>query len=220
MSRRLRYGVAVSLDGFIAGPNGEYDWIVMDPAIDFAAMYSDYDTAVMGRKTYEVMAAMGGEQAGAMPGHRRRGLLADARAGDAPRLPDCPRRSREGRQGAEEETGQGHLALRRRRPLPHAAGRGSRGHGRDRREPGAARRGHSAASARRSRDADAVGSQGAAEERHHRAGVLGEGRRRAGAAHRVRQARRKKRTRQGAARSRALDTSQSGPDEACRCSSS
>jgi len=68
VSRRLRYGVAVSLDGFIAGPNGEYDWIVMDPAIDFTAMYRDYDTAVMGRKTYQVMAAMGGEQAGSMPG--------------------------------------------------------------------------------------------------------------------------------------------------------
>jgi len=67
VSRRLRYGVAVSLDGFIAGPKGEYDWIVMDPAIDFAAMYRDYDTAVMGRKTYDVMAAMGGEQP-AMPG--------------------------------------------------------------------------------------------------------------------------------------------------------
>jgi len=35
MSKRLRYQVAVSLDGFIAGPNGEYDWIVMDPSIDF-----------------------------------------------------------------------------------------------------------------------------------------------------------------------------------------
>jgi dihydrofolate reductase len=67
MSRRLRYGVAMSLDGFIAGPNGEYDWIVMDPAFDFAAMYKAYDTAVMGRKTYDVMAAMG-EQGGAMPG--------------------------------------------------------------------------------------------------------------------------------------------------------
>jgi dihydrofolate reductase len=49
--RRLRYQVAVSLDGFIAGPHGEYDWIVMDPAIDFAAMYKEFDTAVMGRKT-------------------------------------------------------------------------------------------------------------------------------------------------------------------------
>jgi len=40
------------LDGFIAGPNGEGDWIVMDPSIDFAAMYKEFDTAVMGRKTY------------------------------------------------------------------------------------------------------------------------------------------------------------------------
>ncbi|MGH7690931.1 MAG: dihydrofolate reductase family protein, partial [Gemmatimonadaceae bacterium] len=52
--RRLRYGVAVSLDGFIAGPNGEYDWIVHDPAIDFAAMFAQYDTLLMGRRTYEV----------------------------------------------------------------------------------------------------------------------------------------------------------------------
>lgn len=66
MSRRLRYGVAVSLDGFIAGPNGEYDWIVMDPSIDFAAMYREFDTAVMGRKTYQVLIAQGGN--GAMPG--------------------------------------------------------------------------------------------------------------------------------------------------------
>jgi hypothetical protein len=29
MGRRLRYQVAVSLDGFIAGPHGESDWIVM-----------------------------------------------------------------------------------------------------------------------------------------------------------------------------------------------
>jgi dihydrofolate reductase len=66
MSRRLRYQVAVSLDGFIAGPSGEYDWIVADPAVDFAALYKEFDTAVMGRKTYEVVTAQGGE--GAMPG--------------------------------------------------------------------------------------------------------------------------------------------------------
>ena len=66
MSRRLRYQVAVSLDGFIAGPKGEYDWIVMDPAIDFAALYKEFDTAVMGRKTYQMMTAQGGH--GAMPG--------------------------------------------------------------------------------------------------------------------------------------------------------
>ena len=39
MSRRLRYQVAVSLDGFIAGPNGVYDWIVVDPSIDFTALF-------------------------------------------------------------------------------------------------------------------------------------------------------------------------------------
>lgn len=55
--RRLRYGVAMSLDGFIAGPNGEYDWIVHDPAIDFAAMFAQYDTLLMGRGTYEIAKA-------------------------------------------------------------------------------------------------------------------------------------------------------------------
>jgi dihydrofolate reductase len=66
MGRRLRYQVAMSLDGFIVGPNGDYSWIVMDPAIDFAALFKEFDTAVMGRKTYEVMTAQGGT--GAMPG--------------------------------------------------------------------------------------------------------------------------------------------------------
>jgi dihydrofolate reductase len=66
MTRRLRYQVAASLDGFIAGPNGEYDWIVMDPAVDFAALYKEFDTAVMGRKTYELVKGQGGGSA--MPG--------------------------------------------------------------------------------------------------------------------------------------------------------
>ena len=52
--RRLRYGVAMSLDGFIAGPNGEYDWIVSDPAIDFAAIWARFDTLLMGRRTFEI----------------------------------------------------------------------------------------------------------------------------------------------------------------------
>ena len=63
MTRRLRYQVAVSLDGFIAGPNGESDWIVMDPSIDFSALYKEFDTAVMGRKTYDVMIAQAGSSA-------------------------------------------------------------------------------------------------------------------------------------------------------------
>jgi dihydrofolate reductase len=64
--RRLRYQVATSLDGYIAGPNGEFDWIVKDPDIDFAALFAQFDTAVMGRKTFVAMLQHGGS--GAMPG--------------------------------------------------------------------------------------------------------------------------------------------------------
>ena len=63
--RRLRYQVATSLDGFIAGPQGEFDWIVMDPDIDFAAMGAQFDTAVMGRKTFLTTVQQGAN--GAMP---------------------------------------------------------------------------------------------------------------------------------------------------------
>jgi dihydrofolate reductase len=56
--RRLRYSVAASLDGFIADPNGGYDWIVMDESIDFAAVFAEFDTFVMGRKTWEVSAGV------------------------------------------------------------------------------------------------------------------------------------------------------------------
>ena len=54
--RRLRYSVAATLDGFIADPNGGYDWIVMDEAIDFASIFDQFDTLVMGRKTWDVSA--------------------------------------------------------------------------------------------------------------------------------------------------------------------
>jgi dihydrofolate reductase len=52
--RRVRYRVAASLDGYIAGPNGEIDWIVPDPTIDFAAVYAGFDTVLLGRRTYEL----------------------------------------------------------------------------------------------------------------------------------------------------------------------
>jgi dihydrofolate reductase len=57
--KRLRYGVAMSLDGFIAGPNGEYDWIVMDPDFDWSALYGQFDTLVMGRRSYDIMRERG-----------------------------------------------------------------------------------------------------------------------------------------------------------------
>jgi len=65
--RKLRYSVAMSLDGFIAGPNCEYDWIVTDPTTDFSALTNDFDTLLMGRRTFEL--ALQGPGA-TMPGMR------------------------------------------------------------------------------------------------------------------------------------------------------
>lgn len=58
-SRRIRYQVAASLDGFVAGPHGEADWIPMDPDIDFGALFAQFDTLLMGRRTYEGMVSQG-----------------------------------------------------------------------------------------------------------------------------------------------------------------
>lgn len=57
--RKVSYGGAMSLDGFIAGPNGEHDWIIMDPDIDFGEMMSRFDTFLIGRKTFDAMRRMG-----------------------------------------------------------------------------------------------------------------------------------------------------------------
>jgi dihydrofolate reductase len=51
--RRIRYQVASSLDGYIAGPDGEFDWIVPDPDIDFEALFAEFDALLMGRRTFE-----------------------------------------------------------------------------------------------------------------------------------------------------------------------
>ncbi len=64
--RKIVYSVAMSLDGYLAGPNGEADWIVMDPEIDFMGMMARFDTILMGRRTFEAVQAQGG--GGPMPG--------------------------------------------------------------------------------------------------------------------------------------------------------
>lgn len=60
--RRLRYQVAVSLDGYIAASDGDYSWIPDDPDIDFDALQAQFDTYLMGRSTWQDSGAMLGGQ--------------------------------------------------------------------------------------------------------------------------------------------------------------
>ncbi len=58
--RQVRYSVAASLDGYIAGPAGEFDWIPADTAVDFAALFARVDTVLLGRRSYELTRQAGG----------------------------------------------------------------------------------------------------------------------------------------------------------------
>jgi dihydrofolate reductase len=71
----------MSVDGYIAGPNGESDWIVIDPDIDFAALMGSFDTILLGRRTYEATRPRGG---GGMPGMQSYVFSRTLRQADCP----------------------------------------------------------------------------------------------------------------------------------------
>lgn len=52
--RRIILDLAVTLDGFIEGENGEVDWCVMDPDMDFSDFLNQIDTILYGRKSYDL----------------------------------------------------------------------------------------------------------------------------------------------------------------------
>lgn len=57
--RKIILNLAVSLDGFIAGPNGEYDWCLTDHDYGMTDFLNSVDATLMGRKTYEVVLPYG-----------------------------------------------------------------------------------------------------------------------------------------------------------------
>lgn len=57
--RRIRYQVACSLDGYIAGPGDDFDWITPEPSFDFDALFAQFDTLLMGRRTFEIVRVAG-----------------------------------------------------------------------------------------------------------------------------------------------------------------
>ena len=62
--RKIILGLAVSLDGFIEGPNGEYDWCFTDQDYGMSGFFKRVDTLFMGRKTYEMSLAINGNGGG------------------------------------------------------------------------------------------------------------------------------------------------------------
>jgi dihydrofolate reductase len=83
--RRVRYLVATSLDGYIAGPSGEADWIIADPQIDFRAISAQFDTVLIGRQTFVGM-ARGKKKPGAMPGMKTFVISRTLRQCDYPKV--------------------------------------------------------------------------------------------------------------------------------------
>lgn len=52
--RKIVLDLAVSLDGFIEGPNGEIDWCIMDEDMNFEGFLTSIDTIFYGRKSYDL----------------------------------------------------------------------------------------------------------------------------------------------------------------------
>lgn len=63
--RKIILGLAVSLDGLIEGPNGEYDWCFTDQDYGLIDFYNRVDSVFIGRRSYELMKDIGYDS---MPG--------------------------------------------------------------------------------------------------------------------------------------------------------
>lgn len=58
MMRKIILNLAVSLDGFIEGPKGEFDWCFSDQDYGMTDFMSRIDAVFFGRKSYELLLKM------------------------------------------------------------------------------------------------------------------------------------------------------------------
>lgn len=65
--RKIVLQLAVSLDSFIEGPNGEFDWCFTDQDYGMGDFLADVDSVFIGRKSYELILAMGEHGKAAFP---------------------------------------------------------------------------------------------------------------------------------------------------------
>lgn len=56
--RKVILQLAVSLDSFIEGPKGEYDWCLTDQDYGMSEFFKQIDTIFLGRKSYDMMKDM------------------------------------------------------------------------------------------------------------------------------------------------------------------
>ena len=82
--RKVVLGLGISLDGYIARPDGAVDFLFMPKDYSMADFFASIDIAILGRKTYDVSKAMGGGFGGnikyyvmsrALPAGEREGLI-------------------------------------------------------------------------------------------------------------------------------------------------
>ena len=65
--RKIILQLAISLDGFIEGPNGEYDWCFTDQDYGMTEFFQRVDTVFIGRKSYEMSLGLEGADTSWMP---------------------------------------------------------------------------------------------------------------------------------------------------------
>src|SRR3989339_52975 len=56
--RPLTLYIATTLDGYIAGPEGQLDWLFDDEDYGYDEFYQDVDLIVMGRKTWDFISSL------------------------------------------------------------------------------------------------------------------------------------------------------------------